>query len=55
VWFRYNGTGEPKLVRVDKRGPLGQCYVHFTDNSGADLPNGRIAANDGRELWRDAA
>lgn len=54
VWFRYNGTGDPKPVRVQPRGPLHQCYVCFTDERGVELPNGRLAVNDGRELWTEA-
>lgn len=42
VWFRCNGTGTPRLVRVQPRGPHGQRYVCFVDNFGADMPDGQI-------------
>jgi hypothetical protein len=51
VFFRNFGTGEPALCRVGPRGPLGQFRVTFIDDNGVDLPDGRIAVNEHRELW----
>lgn len=43
AWFRCNGDGVPRLVRVQPRGHLGQRYVCFIDpTTGADLPDGQI-------------
>jgi hypothetical protein len=54
AWFRYNGNGQPRLVRVQPRGPHGQRYVCMVDHTtGADLPNGQVGVG-WRELFRDA-
>lgn len=42
--FRCNGTGQPRLVRIQPRGPMDQRYVCFIDpTTSVNLPNGQIS------------
>lgn len=54
AWFRYNGTGQPKLVRVQPRGPLGQFYVCFVLPDGSVDPT-LLPCGEGNEMFVDVS